>query len=121
MRLNHHRLKGENGPEDQNVSLNILFEVILNTCIVMASYVPFMTEMMYQNLRKCIPTDNADYYEESLHFLLWPKYDDSLLNSESEGVMKTMQNLTQAVWKLREKTKMNLRKPVMSITLISND
>ena len=35
------------------VSINILFDVLLKTNILMSPHVPFLTEHMYQNLRKC--------------------------------------------------------------------
>ncbi len=47
VRFNHNRLKGEKGEQEQITSLNMLFEVLLNTCIVMAPYVPFITEFFY--------------------------------------------------------------------------
>jgi len=81
IRLNSKRLKGEEGPESQLVAMNILFEVIMNTCITMAPYVPFLTEFMYQQMKKCIDEDIHAYSEDSIHFLLWPKYDEKLMSN----------------------------------------
>lgn len=55
VRLNRLRLKGDHGNEEMLLSLNVLFNVILKETILMCPYTPFITEMMYQNLRKVIP------------------------------------------------------------------
>ena len=91
VRINHARLKGEKGPDEQYLALNVLFEVIINTCICIAPYVPFITEAMYQQLVKCISPENKEYHEKSIHFLLYPKYDEALLNPESDEVMDILQ------------------------------
>lgn len=53
VRLNRLRLKGES--EDWLVALNVLFEVIHNANVLMAPYAPFLTEMMYDNMKKVMP------------------------------------------------------------------
>jgi len=40
-------MKGEDGIEEQKRSLNILFDVLLTTTVLMASITPFLTEHMY--------------------------------------------------------------------------
>ena len=72
VRLNRSRMKGEEGPEEQFLSLNTLFEVLLNTTIMMACVTPFITDYIYQNLRNGIPENDTNYYAESIHFLSIP-------------------------------------------------
>ena len=47
VRINRQRLKGENGLEDQYVSLNVLFDVLFKLTILMSPYVPFITDSFY--------------------------------------------------------------------------
>ena len=47
VRLNRSRMKGEEGVEDQFTSLNTLFDVLLNTTIMMSCITPFLTEYIY--------------------------------------------------------------------------
>ena len=54
MRLNRNRLKGELGEEQQLVSLNVLFDVLLTINVLMSPLVPFITEEMYQNMKLVI-------------------------------------------------------------------
>ena len=47
IRFNRKRFKGDFGDKEAYVSLNILFEVMLNTTIMLASFVPYITETIY--------------------------------------------------------------------------
>lgn len=47
VRLNRSRMKGEESIEDQFTSLNTLFDVLLNTTIMMSCITPFLTEYIY--------------------------------------------------------------------------
>ena len=69
VRLNRPRMRGEEGIHEQQVSLNILFDVLMSTTLLMSSITPFITENMYQNLRNGIDEKDTDYYQESVHFL----------------------------------------------------
>jgi isoleucyl-tRNA synthetase len=69
VRLNRTRMKGEDGIEEQKRSLNILFDVLLTTTVLMASITPFLTEHMYQNLKNGFDEKDKDLYADSIHFL----------------------------------------------------
>ena len=47
IRFNRSRLKGAFGDEEAHRSLSTLFEVMLNTCVMLASFIPFLTESIY--------------------------------------------------------------------------
>jgi len=51
VRLNRSRMKGEEGIEEQQLSLNTLFDVLLNSTIIMSCITPFLSEWIYLNLR----------------------------------------------------------------------
>ncbi|PWZ05187.1 hypothetical protein Zm00014a_001843 [Zea mays] len=67
VRLNRKRFKGRTGEEDCRISLSTLYHVLVTTCVVMAPFTPFFTEVLYQNLRKV--SSNS---EESIHFCKFP-------------------------------------------------
>jgi len=54
------------------VSLNVLFDVLLKVNILMSPFVPFLTESMFQNMKKVIKKDSK-LYQESIHHLTIPK------------------------------------------------
>ena len=47
VRLNRARIKGENGDEEWRTSLTVLFDVLLNTTVLISPFVPFISEMIY--------------------------------------------------------------------------
>jgi len=47
VKLNRSRIKGDEGVKDWTMSLNVLVEVLLNTCIAIGPYVPFVVESYY--------------------------------------------------------------------------
>ncbi|AQK81807.1 Isoleucine--tRNA ligase cytoplasmic [Zea mays] len=67
VRLNRKRFKGRTGEEDCRISLSTLYHVLVTTCVVMAPFTPFFTEVLYQNLRKV-----SSKSEESIHFCKFP-------------------------------------------------
>lgn len=54
VRLNRTRIKGDLDDENMEISINVLFDVLLKVNILMSPIVPFLTEHMYQNMRKCV-------------------------------------------------------------------
>lgn len=40
------------------ISLNVLFDVLFKVNILMSPHVPFLTDHMYQNMKKCIKEDS---------------------------------------------------------------
>jgi hypothetical protein len=43
----------------------------------MSPHVPFLTELMYQNMRKCVKQDGK-LYQDSIHHLIIPKVIEGL-------------------------------------------
>jgi isoleucyl-tRNA synthetase len=77
VRINRSRIKGDVDDENMEVSINVLFDVLLKTNILMSPHVPFLTELMYQNMRKCVKQDGK-LYQDSIHHLIIPKVIEGL-------------------------------------------
>ena len=90
VRLNRPRLKGDNGIEDQLTSLNILFDVLLNTTIMLSCFTPFLSDYIYLNMKNGINQDDKSLYAESVHFLRTPEFDQGLLNETIERQISRM-------------------------------
>lgn len=54
VRLNRQRLKGDQGEKEMTIALNVLFNVVLKSTILMSPFVPFLTEMIYENLKRVL-------------------------------------------------------------------
>ena len=63
IRLNRPRLKGDIGEEECIQSLNVLFSVTLDLSILLSPFIPFLTEILYQNMKQgLISKINFIYY-----------------------------------------------------------
>ncbi|KAG5179720.1 Isoleucyl-tRNA synthetase [Tribonema minus] len=148
VRLNRSRLKGSDGHEEALVGLACLYEVLLCMSQVMAPFMPFFSEYVYQRLRKLhhnyTPGDGANGSSEvgaaqSVHYLMLPQHNAKLLNRQAEADMAAMQasflpartmtcsNLKRAniVIELartaRDKRNISLKMPVKEMIVVTKD
>lgn len=61
VRLNRSRIKGEVDDLNMEVSLNVLFDVLLKVNVLMSPVVPFITDVMYQNMKLVINKESKHY------------------------------------------------------------
>lgn len=81
VRMNRNRIKGDVDDENMQVSINVLFDVLLKTNILMSPHVPFLTEAMYLNMKKCVKSDGK-LNQDSIHHLMIPKVIEKLVNEK---------------------------------------
>lgn len=128
VRLNRDRLKGLVENEDPEVGLQVLYDVLLDVTVLMAPFTPFITEHLYQHLRKKQPSYSADTpgntnppmvgKSDSVHFLHLPKYDESRLNADAVEAMEVLQTIVEQGRYVREKRNISLRTPIKSVVVI---
>ena len=118
VRLNRSRVKGEVSETDMEVSINVLFDVILKTAVLLSPQVPFLTEYMYQNLRNVID-EKSEYFADSIHFLNIPEANEKLIDAEILTTFVDLQEVIETARQLREKKKISLKQPISSLTVIS--
>jgi len=121
VRLNRPRMKGEEGVEEQKRSLNILFDVLLNTSLLMASITPFMAEHIYQNLRNGLSAEDKDLNQDSIHFLQLPMPDESLLDAAVEQRVARMQSAIENGRLIRDRRNISLKTPLSAVVLVDSD
>ncbi len=121
VRLNRSRMKGEEGLEEQFTSLNTLFDVLLNTTIMMSCITPFLSEYIYQNMKNGINTSDKDYYGDSIHFLQIPHYNEQLLNERIETMIERMQSAIEIGRKIRDQKNKSIKTPLSKVTIVHAD
>jgi isoleucyl-tRNA synthetase len=110
VRTNRKRLKGDaTDQQDWHTSLATFYNVLFTTCRIMAPFTPFLTEMMYQNLKNIIPEDQR---LDSIHFMMVPDYDASKVDIAIERAVADLQTVVVAGRLLRDRKKISLRQPV---------
>jgi len=93
----------------------VIYTVLDAVLRLMAPTVPFITEVMYQNLKEAFGLK-----EDSVHLLSWPKADKKAINKELELAFDISSSVVQAGLAAREKAKLSSRWPVKKVILVTN-
>ncbi|KAJ3513711.1 hypothetical protein NLJ89_g2792 [Agrocybe chaxingu] len=121
IRFNRKRLKGEDGQEDTVAALNTLFETLFTLCRTMSSYTPFLTENLYQSLKKFIPEDPAAGDTRSVHFLSFPEVKEEYFDADIERQVQRMQAVIDLTRNVREKNNLSLKVPLKELLVFHPD
>lgn len=97
VRLNRRRIKGESGDTDAYRSMNTLFNVLYTMLRLCAPFVPFLTESLYQRIRKYLGevSDTLEY--QSVHYLRVPEINETLIDTETEKLFGVMQKVRRRI------------------------
>ncbi|XP_054583697.1 isoleucine--tRNA ligase, cytoplasmic isoform X3 [Eptesicus fuscus] len=122
VRMNRRRLKGEHGMEDCVRALETLFSVLLSLCRLMAPYTPFLTELMYQNLKMLIdPVSVQDKDTLSIHYLMLPRVREELIDKKTESAVSRMQSVIELGRVIRDRKTIPIKYPLKEIVVIHQD
>ncbi|RXN31950.1 isoleucine--tRNA cytoplasmic [Labeo rohita] len=122
VRTNRRRLKGESGTEDCVRALETLFSVLFSMCRLMAPFTPFITELMYQNLRHLIdPASVEEKDTESIHYLMLPHARESLIDKRIESAVSQMQSVIELGRVIRDRKTLPVKYPLKEVVVIHQD
>lgn len=86
----------------------------------MSPVVPYITDMMYQNMKLVIPS-GSKLAEKSIHLLFIPDVNEHLINNKVTDLMTKVMNVIETGRKLRENKNISLKQPVMALTIVNKD
>jgi isoleucyl-tRNA synthetase len=91
----------------------IMYTVTLNLLKLMAPFIPFTTEKLYQDVFK--------KYEKktSIHLFDWPKANQKLINKELEEEFELVGKAISLILSVREKANRGVRWPIKNVTIVS--
>nr|XP_057911034.1 isoleucine--tRNA ligase, cytoplasmic [Doryrhamphus excisus] len=122
VRTNRRRLKGESGTEDCLWALETLFSVLFSMCRLMAPFTPFITEMMYQNLRNLIdPASLEEKDTGSIHYLMLPQVRENLIDKRIENAVSQMQSVIELGRVIRDRKTLPVKYPLKEVVVIHQD
>jgi len=118
--FNRSRLRCEGSEEDCVLALTTLAQVLFILCKRMAPFTPFLTEHIYQGLRKIIsPEMFVSKDTESVHFLLLPSPEEcGVINTEIERAMHAMQSVVKLARVSRERKNLPIRLPLKELVVV---
>ncbi|XP_078470570.1 isoleucine--tRNA ligase, cytoplasmic isoform X1 [Lampetra planeri] len=122
VRTNRRRLKGEGGARDCQRALETLFSVLFSMCRLMAPFTPFITELMYQNLRHLVdPASACEKDTRSIHYLMLPLTRETLIDERIEKAVARMQSVVELGRVVRDRKTLPVKYPLREVVVIHQD
>ncbi|XP_063222598.1 isoleucine--tRNA ligase, cytoplasmic [Bacillus rossius redtenbacheri] len=121
VRMNRKRLKGEGGPDDCRNALTTLFHVLFAMVRTMAPFTPFITELMYQNLKHLVVYHDSKETTTSVHYLMLPEPSISLIDEDIERAVSRMQSVIELGRVIRDRKTIPIKYPLPEVVVIHED
>ena len=122
VRMNRRRTRGQDGLQDCQSSLTALYATLFDMVRFMAPFIPFLTEYMYQNLKKLLESSSKLGSDiRSVHFLSMPKPRDALIDTEIEAAVSRMQTVIEMGRLVRDRKTLPTKYPLQEVIVIHND
>ena len=102
----------DTGRKDKRAAYQTLYTTLKTLCRLMAPCVPFITEVMWKNLRA--PTD-----PESVHLCDFPEAENILIDSALSQEMDALLHIISLGLSSRQQAKINVRQPLAEIVVWS--
>ncbi|MBN9119161.1 MAG: class I tRNA ligase family protein, partial [Planctomycetes bacterium] len=116
VRRNKDRLHSRNvdltdeGRKDKRAAYQTLYTTLTTLCKLMAPCIPFVTEVMWKNLR--LPND-----PESVHLCDFPTADEALVDHALSEDMAAVQRVISLGLSARQAAKLNVRQPLAELVV----
>ncbi len=108
VRLNRERFWGKGLEGTKLAAFETLYTVLVTLTKLLAPYIPFMTDHMYQNL----VVNNVEGAPESVHLCDYPSADMSLVDKELEVGMEEVMSVVQLGRAARNAASLKVRQPL---------
>ncbi|KAK1932794.1 isoleucyl-tRNA synthetase family protein [Babesia divergens] len=127
IRINRDRMRGAFGEEEAYVGLASLYEsmdaftrlmvgyTLYSNILIQSMFAPFTSEMIYSNLKRARAVDS-----KSIHFEMLPECRGNV-DEEITWKVRSMQQVILLGRTVRERRRVSLKKPIISIKVIHED
>jgi len=114
VRSSRRRFWGGGMGEDKRAAYSTLYTVLLKLAKLLAPFVPFLAELVYQGLR-------TDDLPESVHLCDWPVVDERLIDAELEQQMARARAVVALGHAARNAAGIKVRQPLPRLLIASAD
>ena len=104
-------------PTDQIAAFNTLYEVLVKLTQLLAPFVPFVAEVMFQNLVR----RNNDSAPESVHLASYPEPEDAHVDEALRNAVALARQVVTAGSRVRNEHKLKVRQPLQSAVVVVAD
>lgn len=101
---------------DKKTVRDTIYTVYMDTLKIFAPIAPFITEKIWQNLKK-----EFKLKEESIHLTEFPNYEEKEMNDELEKDYTLAKQVVQATLYAREKAKLSIRWPIKETFVVISE
>jgi len=113
VRLNRKRYWGGDYDQDKIAAYQTLYTCLETVSRLAAPISPFYMEMLFRDLN----LTTGKHKEESVHLVLFPEYNDSLIDKDLEERMDIAQTISSMILGLRRKVSIKVRQPLTKIMI----
>lgn len=114
IRRSRGRFWAEEATQDRDEAFETLYTVLLGLTRVMAPFIPFLSEAIYQELRE-------ESAPESVHLTAFPTYDARRRDRHLEKEMAAVQRAVSLGHSVRKEHRLKVRQPLAQAYLITSD
>lgn len=108
------RFWGNAWTADKKAAFMTLYEVLLALAKLLAPFVPFLAEAIYQNLK-------TEQMPESVHLCDWPSADEQLRDLQLEAQMQQTRQIVSAGLQARNKAQIKVRQPLALAAVLTHN
>ena len=117
IRLGRDRFWGKGMEGDKEAAFITLYTVLSTLCRLIAPFVPFMSESIYQNIVRTVDHSAP----ESVHLCYFPVCDESMIDTDAERQMAAVENVVQLGRACRNLSNIKVRQPLSTLYVCGAD
>ncbi len=117
LRRSRRRLQQPNDAKDYFVASLVLGVVLKEMSKLIAPFVPYMGEILWQSLKKAPHVNKTSFTEKSVHLATIENADMSLIDTKLMVSMNTLRDIANKALKQRQELGIKIRQPLSSISL----
>jgi isoleucyl-tRNA synthetase len=115
LRRSRRRFWKSEADADKEAAYSTLYEVLVTLAKLLAPFMPFLTEEIYQNLVRSVATDAP----ESVHHCDWAKMDPSQQDEQLLNEMATVRTIARLGHAIRAENNLKVRQPLSRVVVFA--
>ncbi len=115
VRLVRRRFWQEKESLDKLAAYSTLYYVLKNWLILIAPFLPFISEKLYRDMM--FPIEG----KQSIHMCEWPKVEEKLISKDYEEQMNLVKKVIEAALSARQTLKIKLRQPIKRVIIVTGN
>lgn len=119
VRRSRDRFKQPKDSEDRMSALVTLAEVLLNLTKVLAPFMPFIADTLYQELKSVLGDYRSDW-QDSVHLETWPTKENTPIDTMLIEEMDRVRKIAELAHAARAEAKIKVRQPLSQLVIASD-